>query len=108
MVDIHTLSVRIRDFGVEVNGKRLTNAFLDGLYSLDGIHPTTTGYAIIANEFIKTMNRQLDTNIPPISIEQVAKTDPLVFASVEATNKGHVDAKTATSMKATILHPGPH
>jgi hypothetical protein len=54
------------------------------------------------------MNRQLGTNVPPISIEQVAKTDPLVFASVEAANKGHVDVKTATSMKATILRPGPH
>jgi lysophospholipase L1-like esterase len=108
VVDVHTLSVRTRDHGVEVNGQRLTNAFLGGLFSLDGVHPTNTGYAIIANEFIKTMNRQLGTNVPPISIEQVAKTDPLVFASVEAENKGHVDVKTATSMKATILRPGPH
>jgi hypothetical protein len=108
VVDIHTLSVRTAEHGVEVNGKRLTNAFLGGLFSLDGVHPTNTGYAIIANEFIKTMNRQLGTNVPPISIEQVAKTDPLVFASVQAENKGHVDAKTATSMKATILRPGPH
>jgi lysophospholipase L1-like esterase len=108
VVDIHTLSVRTAEFGVEVNGQRLTNAFLDGLYSLDGVHPTNTGYAIIANEFIKTMNRQLGTNVPPISVEQVAKADPLVFASVQAENKGHVDAKTATSMKATILRPGPH
>jgi hypothetical protein len=41
------------------------------------MHPTNTGYGIIANEFIKTMNRQLDSDIPPASIEQIAKTDPL-------------------------------
>ena len=108
LVDIHTLSVRTAERGIEVNGKRLTNAFLGGLFSLDGVHPTNTGYAIIANEFIKTMNRELSTDIPPISIEQVAKTDPLVPASVEGANRGHVDAKTATSMKATVLRPGPH
>jgi len=108
LVDIHSLSVRTAKHGIEADGKHLTNAFLGGLFSLDGVHPTNTGYAVIANEFIKTMNRELDTNVPPISIDQVAKTDPLVFASVKAHGQGHVDAKTATSMKATILRPGPH
>jgi len=108
LVDIHSLSVRTAKHGIEANGKHLTNAFLGGLFSLDGVHPTNTGYAVIANEFIKTMNRELDTDVPPISIDQVAKTDPLVFASVKAHDQGHVDAKTATSMKATILRPGPH
>jgi lysophospholipase L1-like esterase len=108
LVDIHSLSVRTAKHGIEADGKHLTNAFLGGLFSLDGVHPTNTGYAVIANEFIKTMNRELDTNVPPISIDQVAKNDPLVFASVKAHGQGHVDAKTATSMKATILRPGPH
>jgi lysophospholipase L1-like esterase len=108
LVDIHTLSVRTHKFGIEANGQHLTNAFLGGLFSLDGVHPTNTGYAVIANAFIETLDQQLGANVPLISIDEVAKNDPLVFASFEVANKGHVDVNTATSMKATILHPGPH
>ena len=59
--------------GVEVGGQRLTTNFMGGFFSLDGVHPTNTGYAIIANEFIKTMNRSIQAGIPPISIEQVSQ-----------------------------------
>ena len=79
VVDFNTLFARISQNGYEVGGQKLTTAFLGGLFSLDGIHPTNTGYAILANEVIKTMNTQLHTGIPPISVEQVAKTDPLIF-----------------------------
>lgn len=79
VVDFNALFAGIAQKGYEVGGQRLTTAFLGGLFSLDGIHPTNTGYAILANEVIKTMNTQLHTGIPPISVEQVAKTDPLIF-----------------------------
>ncbi len=66
LVDIWTLVNNLAANGVEVNGQKLTTSFGGGLFSLDGVHPTNTGYAIIANEFIKTMNRSLQTGIPPI------------------------------------------
>lgn len=78
VVDINGLVNQIAEHGYEVNGDRLTTAFLGGLFSLDGIHPTNTGYAIMANAFIKTMNLRLNTDIPPVSVAQIAKTDPLV------------------------------
>lgn len=78
VVDINGLVSEIAENGYEANGRRLTTAFLGGLFSLDGIHPTNTGYAIIANQFIKTMNSRLHTGIPPVSVAQIAKTDPLV------------------------------
>jgi hypothetical protein len=79
VVDFNTLFARISQKGYEVDGQKLTTAFLGGLFSLDGIHPAKSSYAILANEVIKTMNTQLHTGIPPISVEQVAKTDPLIF-----------------------------
>jgi hypothetical protein len=69
---------QIAQNGYNAGGHKLTTAFLGGIFSLDAIHPTNTGYAILANEVIKTMNRQLGAGVPPLSIEQVAATDPLV------------------------------
>jgi lysophospholipase L1-like esterase len=60
LVDIHSLANQIRSQGVEANGLHLTNAFLGGIFSLDGVHPTNTGYAVIANQFIAALNRTQD------------------------------------------------
>lgn len=56
LVDIRAILSRIQTQGFVVNGQRLNTSFLGGLFSLDGIHPTNTGYAIIANEFIESLN----------------------------------------------------
>jgi hypothetical protein len=42
------------------------------------------GYAIIANKFIKTINQSFAADIFSVSVEQVSKTDPLIF-----TDSGH-------------------
>jgi hypothetical protein len=65
-----------------VGGRHLTTGFLGGLFSLDGIHPTNTGYAILANDVISTMNSQMGTIIPLVSVATVAAADPLVFENV--------------------------
>ncbi|MCC6394570.1 MAG: hypothetical protein IT167_28500 [Bryobacterales bacterium] len=77
VVDIHALTSEIRKKGYVVEGRRLTTRFLGGIFSLDGIHPTYTGHAIIANAFIHELNTHLAAGIPYVSVEQVAKTDPL-------------------------------
>ena len=56
----------------------LTTDFLGGLFSLDGLHPTNTGYAIMANRFIETMNASFRRNIPLADVQQIAATDPLL------------------------------
>ena len=79
LVDVNSLFATLSANGYTVGGHKLTTGFLGGLFSLDGIHPTNTGYAILANETIKTMNKQFNMSIPPVSVEQVAKTDPLIL-----------------------------
>lgn len=37
-----------------------------GAFSLDGVHPTARGYAIIANEIIAAINTGFGANIPPV------------------------------------------
>ncbi len=77
VVDVNGLFADIGKKGYTVGGQKLTTNFLGGIFSLDGIHPTNTGHAILANLFIKTMNSRLGAGISPVSVEQVAKTDPL-------------------------------
>jgi lysophospholipase L1-like esterase len=55
--------------GIPVNGVQVSSAFVTGnLYSLDGIHLTPLGYAIIANEFIKAMNATYGSSIPIVAV----------------------------------------
>jgi lysophospholipase L1-like esterase len=106
VVDIHALADQIRAQGIEADGHHLTNGFLGGVFSLDGVHPTNTGYAVIANQFITTLNRQRGTNIPLVNINQVASTDPLIFpASASAVSIAkHVTPATASDMRSLFLH----
>jgi lysophospholipase L1-like esterase len=81
-VDIHTFLNFVDFAGVVVGGQRITTDFLGGIFSLDGVHPTDTGYALIANEFIRTINVHFGDGIPPVSVRRVQKTDPLVLPGV--------------------------
>jgi hypothetical protein len=83
LVDIHDLANELQAHGIEVGGQRLTTDYLGGLFSLDGVHPTNTGYAIFANAFIKALNRNFAAGIPPVSVEQIKNSDPLVFPKTD-------------------------
>jgi hypothetical protein len=39
-----------------------------------------TGYAILANEFIHTLNRRFDAQIDKVNVREVQRADPLVLA----------------------------
>jgi lysophospholipase L1-like esterase len=47
-----------------------TVAFEGGLVSFDGVHPSNTGYALIAYDFIKAINARYGTHIPQIDLHQ--------------------------------------
>lgn len=77
-VDVHAVLDDLAAHGYKADGKQLTTGFLGGIISLDGIHPTNTGYAIIANTFIEAMNGSWDTHLPKVNVDQIAAHDPLV------------------------------
>lgn len=105
LVDIHALLDRIKGQGLVVGGQRLTAAFLGGVFSLDGIHPTNTGYAVIANKFIGALNRGFDADIEPVSVVRIMREDPLVLPSGHpASEREHVDADTARSLREIMGH----
>ena len=79
LVDINASLNQIASSGLTVGGKRITTALLGGVFSLDGVHPTYTGQAWIANEIVSAINRTLGLSIPPINLAAVMASDPLVF-----------------------------
>lgn len=54
--------------GIQWDGVRYTAKFVTGgAFSLDGVHLTGRGYAIVANEFLKAINAKYKSNLPMVS-----------------------------------------
>ncbi len=77
LVDINTALTQLHNSPPTINGVQPSFAFLGGFFSLDGVHPTNTGYALLANIFIDRMNAALKTKIADVDVSTIASTDPL-------------------------------
>lgn len=64
----------------------LRTDFLGGVFSLDGVHPTRTGYAIVANEFIRQLDFRFGARLSPVNVWRIADADPLVLRGSSASN----------------------
>ncbi len=76
VIDMHAYFASLQ-LGITINGKTATTDFLGGIFGLDGIHPTNTGYALVANQFIASLNAKLALSIPLVDVDSVAAKDPL-------------------------------
>ncbi|TGE26393.1 SGNH/GDSL hydrolase family protein [Hymenobacter metallicola] len=66
--DANAYFTNVARFGVITNGTTNTAAFVSGnLFSLDGVHPTPRGYAIVANEMIKAINARYEAKVPQLN-----------------------------------------
>ncbi len=62
-------------------GVPITPRYLGGLFSLDGVHPSNIGHALIANEFLSTLKIRYGWNVPKLSesmLNDIAAKDPFV------------------------------
>ena len=82
LVDIHSYFQTLQSSGITINNYKATTGFLGGLFSLDGVHPTNTGYALIANQYIDAVNSSAKTNITEVNVSAVAAADPLFGLNV--------------------------
>jgi len=58
--------------GTSYDGISFTTTFVSGgLFSLDGVHPTSRGQGIIATEFIKVINAKWGTSIPHVNVSLI-------------------------------------
>ncbi|MCD4696597.1 MAG: hypothetical protein K8S16_10195 [Bacteroidales bacterium] len=68
LVDMNSYMKELQE-GLTFDGISLSTAFITGnAFSLDGVHLTPMGYAVIANKFIETINRKYGSNVPFVSV----------------------------------------
>jgi len=68
VVDMHAYLTTLSS-SVTVDGMTMTRKFIQGgAFGLDGVHPTAIGYALIANQFIATINASYGATIPPVAV----------------------------------------
>ncbi|HZY35739.1 MAG TPA: SGNH/GDSL hydrolase family protein [Mucilaginibacter sp.] len=69
--DAYAFLDQVKTYGYVQDGIFLDSQYIQGgIFSLDGVHLTPRGYAIVANQFIKAINAQYGTTIPMADITQ--------------------------------------
>ncbi|MEW5741204.1 MAG: SGNH/GDSL hydrolase family protein [Myxococcota bacterium] len=70
--------------GLPVGGKTLSPAPFSGLLSIDTMHFSDTGYAVLANAFLEEINRALGADLPLVDVEAVHSADPYTVEALRA------------------------
>lgn len=84
LVDLHARVQEVLQQGVDVAGNHLGPQPMGGLLSLDGMHFSDTGYALVANMFLEAINAELGTKVPLVDLAAVHAEDPYSVASLQA------------------------
>ncbi|MCM5664316.1 SGNH/GDSL hydrolase family protein [Galbibacter mesophilus] len=67
-VDVETLMNQLASGGISFDGGTITNTYATGgAFSLDGVHPTARGYAVIANAIIASINETYGAEVPEVN-----------------------------------------
>ncbi len=65
------------------SARRITADYLGGGFSLDGVHPSSTGHAVATNQFIQAINTTYGKNLSRISEYAAAGADSLYMNPVD-------------------------
>lgn len=77
-VDTRDVLTRVNSGGIAYENYILKSEFIfGGAFSLDGVHPTGRGYALIANEFAKAINEKYGSNLPGAKISNYSILRPM-------------------------------
>lgn len=69
-VDANTYLEKIKS-GTAVEGISISAGFITGgAFSLDGVHLTPRGYALIANKFIEAINTKYGSSVPTVNVSE--------------------------------------
>jgi lysophospholipase L1-like esterase len=70
-VDANTALNQVANGGLVYNGYTMTSTYVTGnSFSLDGVHPSPKGYALIANKFLEAINAKYGSNFKGVNLGQ--------------------------------------
>jgi len=98
VVDVYSYFDNLMSNPPVYGGVALTQVYLGGMFSLDGIHPSDISYALLANQFIRAINTHYSgaiRTIPPLTprqLERIARHDPFVDHKHDGSVKGRFGA----------------
>jgi lysophospholipase L1-like esterase len=79
-VNANAVLTQVATTGLNVNGFNFTGQLVFGhAFSLDGVHPTARGYALIANEFAKSINAKYGSNLSAVNVGVYNNLWPLIL-----------------------------
>lgn len=84
VVDVAAQVRAVFQSGLAVGGTTLAARPFSGLLSIDGMHFSDTGYAVLANAFIDEVNGALGAGLPRVDVEAVHRADPYAVAALRA------------------------
>lgn len=103
VADIRGLFNRLTP-GMQLGPVFLTGSYISGgFFSLDGIHLTDLGYLLFANEYIKAINSEYDTEIPLAGISQLYSNNGAFFPEVNGQSVTSIDALALTDAAADAI-----
>lgn len=69
LADMNQFMKTLTNTGLSFDGVDFSPNYIEGgLFSLDGVHPNSRGYAVIANEFIRVINEFYGANIQTVAV----------------------------------------
>jgi hypothetical protein len=80
LYDLNDLVRQVRESGVDAGSRRLGGGPGEGFYGLDGLFPTRTAHAVIANELLRLLNATYQQTFRLVEVDHVAAEDPSVAA----------------------------
>ena len=105
LVDLHSYFATLAG-GVTINGYKATPSFLGGLFGLDGIHPTNTGYALVANQYIAATNAAFGLSTPAVDVSEVAANDPYFGPNIKPVTQKAERIPTVAAKRASQVIRG--
>lgn len=75
-VDLNAMMKELSESGMMIDGNKYSAAFvIGGVFSLDGIHATGRGSAVIANGFIEAINKHYGAQVPMANINDYGSVE---------------------------------
>lgn len=111
VVDVNNLLKELSTNPPDFSGIPISTRYLGGVFSLDGVHPSNIGHAIVANTFIKTINTHFNSNIPLISDDELGNifnSDPHVDKDADGRVKGRPGAGLLETLGPTLAISGDY